>query len=475
MTDTGPQTLPRATSGFPWLSTVVALLIIGWFLVQNEPALNHLLQAVPGWLDLHLNGYFNHFLVALYALCLLFDLVRYRRRRRLNQASLARLQTENQDLWQHRRQLQMKVKTYSGHADKLKLFISDKLLEYIEYDEKFLHFQSIAAEVRHNGVIAFDRVQSALTEAEQRLSRFDSPTRSTDFQSAGEQMRYLWDLLDLATTDNLSLHIGNLQARCEEQYYQKLLNPEDAEPFEPDYHPHDAAWQSVRPLLDPSTPAEQWHKAIANRDTAQYLDDDAHIRLWLSPAGHLLGKRNHLVLLLDNLLKNAQFYTHKKTYQHKHQRVSVALDEVDGEIRLRVQTTLVEGAPRVQTESTEQADKADKTVAWSLRKPVGSIQITQADSGDQHTFVLTDLEAEQRLFDPWSYRPHWVLTVHPRKSGCRVVFEPLDNRGVAFEVHLPTAEARLDSTESSVELDDIDDEMARLNEPFAAAQPESQG
>jgi len=98
-----------------------------------------------------------------------------------------------QELWESKKRLQLKAHTYSDHADKLKRFISDKLLEYIEYDEKFLHFKSIAAEVRHNGVISFDKVQTTLQRIEDEA---DTPKQVSDVRAARDAMRYLWDLLD---------------------------------------------------------------------------------------------------------------------------------------------------------------------------------------------------------------------------------------------------------------------------------------
>src|SRR5690625_6466944 len=91
-------------------------------------------------------------------------LLHHHRQHRNQARDIQRLHNQVAELRQSKKQLQLKAHTYSGHADKLKLFISDKLLDYIEYDEKFLHFKSIAAEVRHNGVISFDKVQTVLQQ-----------------------------------------------------------------------------------------------------------------------------------------------------------------------------------------------------------------------------------------------------------------------------------------------------------------------
>lgn len=547
------------TGGFPWLSTVTGLLLVGWFLLHLDPALygvlRALLQRLPDGPGLYASGLIHPILAALYALTLLFDLRRYVHRRRASKRALLRLQAENRDLWSQRKQLHMKARTYAGHADKLKLFISDKLLEYIEYDEKFLHFQSIAAEVRHNGVIAFDRVQSALNHAQNHRAGDEPPAiDDTRYRDANDQMRYLWDLLDLATTDNLSLHISKLQAQCEERYYQKLLNPDDPEPQSADYSPRLAVWRSAQPrLIDSALTAEQ-HEQLARENAPFFLHTDPQLRLALQPTNTLLGKPNHLVLLLDNLLKNAQFYAQKRGYKHRHNRVAMQLDEVDGTVRLQVYnrgphidaadrgqifqlgystrrvkehhgkglglffvheivqgydgqihvhnvdnhtdtwhlrvtltngdvvnetvTTLLDGQQLRVTLGTQEdhanaSSNAEKSISLSLRQTVTSVTIHQASTDETQTLEVASTDDSVTLFDPFAeLTARWAIELHPRKRGCRLVFEPLDLHGVVFEVRLPTAQARLNSTEDSLELDDIDDEMERLNAPFAAQQLE---
>ncbi|MEX1057234.1 MAG: ATP-binding protein [Natronospirillum sp.] len=544
-------------TGFPWLSTVVAIVLIAWYWLHLDPALSGVLRAlmqqIPTEYQGYRTGYTYPLLATLYGLCLSFDLRRYLSRRRQQKAATQRLTTENQDLWQQRRQWQMKARTYSGHADKLKLFISDKLLEYIEYDEKFLHFQSIAAEVRHNGVIAFDTVQSALKQADIDRKTTAPDDRSATYQQATEQMRYLWDLLDLATTDNLAMHIGNLQVQCEERYYQRLLNPNDPEPQAADYPPRAAVWRAVRPLLQADTLSEEWVETVLT-ESPVVVHTDPTIRLSLQPTATLLGKPSHLVLLLDNLLKNAQFYAHKRPYQHKHNRVAVNLTEIDGQVYVRVYnrgphianeeqaqifqlgystrrvkehhgkglglffvheivkgydgriqvhnidntadvwhlritlrngdvinetvaTVLAQGQCWVNQPEEESGDyqpTVAKTFTRSLRQPVTTIEVHQVSTNEVHTLTANLADQSTTWFDPFqTLAPRWAIELHPRKRGCRLVFEPLDVRGVEFEVRLPTAEARLNSTEDSLDLEDIDDEVARLNEPFVAQKPDT--
>ncbi len=132
---------------------------------------------------------------------------------------------------QSKRKQQQRANQYSDHTEKLKGFIADKLIEYMDFDEKFIHFKGIAAEVRHNGVISYDKITTALNKAieqqgfltlyEQQNSDSNETNQQTidalvDYQSALDAMRYLWALLDLSTADNLSMHIGNQLIDCEE-------------------------------------------------------------------------------------------------------------------------------------------------------------------------------------------------------------------------------------------------------------------
>ncbi|MEX2321027.1 MAG: hypothetical protein WD668_06710, partial [Saccharospirillum sp.] len=155
--DTDRPFKPNWPQRFSLLSSFFGLSLVAYFYLLTEPDLMTYYQ-VPEWV---LDPRLKMALCAIFAIFLINDAHRYSQARRQQKQQAKQLQDEYDNLWQSRKQLQHKVHTYAGHADKLKLFISDKLLEYIEYDEKFLHFKSIAAEVRHNGVIGFDKVQSA--------------------------------------------------------------------------------------------------------------------------------------------------------------------------------------------------------------------------------------------------------------------------------------------------------------------------
>ncbi len=345
-----PRVRPRRVA-FPWLSSFAGLVLGAYLLAAGEPQLLRELGLMPEGYRLHpLLQELEVKLAALlvFGLIILRDIYRHSRNLRAFDRDIARLRTELNQVWQSKKQLQLKAHTYAGHADKLKLFISEKLLEYIEYDEKFLHFKSIAAEVRHNGVICFDKVQTALQAHLEQDQYTDQSSRARD-QDAFAAMRYLWDLLDLSTTDNIALHIGNQLCECEELYYQRLLNEDASQalPHRPDYAPRRATLRALGPLLqDSPTRLEALDDDHPDR---LVLDDDPQFRAYLDPTEALLGNENHFVLLLENLLKNAQFFARKKA-KSKYNRVALTLAQRDNRVELAVYNR----GPHIDPEAMEQ-------------------------------------------------------------------------------------------------------------------------
>ncbi|SEO46840.1 ATP-binding protein [Aquisalimonas asiatica] len=534
MTDTDDADISRPTTRitkvtFPWLSALGALLALAYLLAVNEPWLATYYDIPREWLRLDAAyGALGGFI-----LLLLLDLRRYRRQYAGQKADLLHLNHQLDALWERKKQLQMKAHTYSGHADKLKLFISDKLLEYIEYDEKFLHFKSIAAEVRHNGVISFDKVQTALQHAAAANRAAldatggdtpDAAARQAEYEAALDAMRYLWDLLDLSTADNLALHISNHLCECEEHYVQRELQGDHhaALPYEPAYLPQRAAWRALGAVRNETMPAPD--------DDTGYTLHDSKWTVHLEPAGELLGNENHLVLLLENLLKNAQFFANKRGFKKAFAPVALTLTEEHGHACLRVynrgphirdedrdnlfqlgystrrtnehhgrglglyfvgeivkgyegridvhnietptarytvRLELDDGEVITETLDTTTHDgEPDGAREWTFTSPLKSVEITPEDSDDTQRLDDFAASGKQRHFDPaHPERPHWRLDYAPRRKAHRVSIEPLNINGVEFEIRLPTAQHRLES--SDVEPDeDIDTEVERLDEHF---------
>jgi signal transduction histidine kinase len=237
------------------------------------------------------------------------------------------------ELFIAKRQLQKKAHAYSGHSDKLKLFISERLLEYIQYDEKFLHFKNIASEVRHNGVICFDKVQTALDTA---ITMQEKGGKYSDLKTVSEDalssMRYLWDLLDLSTTDNIALHIGNYLCECEEHYFQSLLQNNNTTPYNPTFKAHKVIASCLTNLIDDP---EGFH-TINKQEESVFIYSDPLIYIKLDKGIDLLGNENHLRLLVENLVNNAQFYLNKKHTAKTQKPIAIELTDLDSEMLLTI-------------------------------------------------------------------------------------------------------------------------------------------
>lgn len=348
----------RVNVSFPWLSSCVAILLIT-FLVA-KPDLQAWLTSIAdsgtakNYSDLILpilfSASFSYAIAGVFLLTLVWDGIRFDRNRKHAHQQAERLKQEVRDVWDSKKHLQHKAHTYSGHADKLKLFISDKLLEYIEYDEKFLHFKNIASEVRHNGVISFDIVKAALINAKQNASTAEMPERdSSAYDKALLAMRYLWDLLDLSTADNMALHIASRLAEAEEHYYQKILNAgsdaeQGSELLDVDYSPAQAVIDTLLYLVQEPEQLEQTQGQSEGEDEGywQYSDKQLNIVIRTQPGsggeglGQMLGNRNYLRLIVENLCKNAMHFSRKVPYKQKSDRIFIELVQSQYAIRVNV-------------------------------------------------------------------------------------------------------------------------------------------
>lgn len=290
---------------YPVASLVIMLLFIFYSLLLVKPELVDYVKLPKAIFN---TGYYGYFIVAI-LVCMWFDYRYFHKRKK-------QLTRKLNDLWSGKQQLQQRAQISASHTDKLKLFISDKLLEYIEYDEKYLHFKSIAAEVRHNGVISFDKVQSALME-----SSGGSHDHSNNAHEALAAMRYLWDLLDLSTTDNMAIHIGNHISHCEELIFQAELQESsvDTLPIQPYFNPQKALLDTLTNHLELQLFDEERQQKPLDVNKVNYPlrlnDTEKLFDIRLNHTDRLIGNSNHFILLLENLLKNARFFATKKQYK----------------------------------------------------------------------------------------------------------------------------------------------------------------
>ena len=308
---------------YPFFTVFTAILLVSYFYLAGQPELTRYYR-LPAQIFIQS---WQWAALVLYAVILLLELRVYRRRC-MNQAhQTERIERQIDELLENKKQLQAKAHVYAGHADKLKLFISDKLIEYIEYDEKFLHFKSIASEVRHNGVISYDKVKTVLTA---QIAQLENGEQIIPLQSALESLVYLWDLLDLSTADNIALHIANQVCESEERIFQSELSADDREP----YPSHNVFF--AESALDKSL-ARCFEVALDDTDYRHIsVDDHPLARLSIKTVDRLLGNENHIVLALENLISNARYYTGQRSYKQKHAGIAISLDEQDGYARYRV-------------------------------------------------------------------------------------------------------------------------------------------
>jgi signal transduction histidine kinase len=308
---------------YPFFTVIMAALLIAYLTLLAHPDVITSYQIPisifsPRW---------KWMLIALFIITLVLEYRIKRFRWKFQTEETAHIKQQVDELLVNKRQLQAKSHVYADHADKLKLFISDKLLEYIEYDEKFLHFKSIASEVRHNGVICYDKIKTVLTA---QIEQLDNSEQAKPLHSALDSLIYLWDLLDLATADNIALHIANQVCESEETIFQSELIGDDHEhyPLQSVFSADAALEKSVRrcfgdPLIETSY---------------QYISIDNHsqARLSINPVDQLLGNENHLVLALENLISNAQFFAGQRRYRQKHAGIAILLDQHNDYARFRV-------------------------------------------------------------------------------------------------------------------------------------------
>lgn len=353
MTDVKSNKRLKTVQSYPWLSSIFALLLItylaGLALRNDYSEIASLFEVLSTDFSFLLTSQFLISMVCIFVLLLARDIQGFKHKRKQVKINTDKLRTEINDLWESKKHLNHKAHTYSGHADKLKLFISDKLLEYIEYDEKFLHFKSIAAEVRHNGVISYDIVSSLL----QQIIKDASNNEQTDTvhvnkthvsktlinkevaQQGLESMRYLWDLLDLSTADNIALHIANQLINAEEHHYQMMLekdreeaDDELASMIKADFSCQESIHATLQHLVhEPAAvPSIDDNDRQKGSDVLwQFQDDQFNIQVMTQQA--LLGNSNHVRLILENLLKNAQHFSRKVPFKQKTDRILLTLTE----------------------------------------------------------------------------------------------------------------------------------------------------
>ena len=364
---------------YPWLSTLIGLLLVAVLYATTEPELSGFYAEQLALLQPE----YKFAAMLLFFAAVIFDTHRFGRRKTRFDRQLKSREQQIKELLKAKNTLQHKVHKYSDHADKLKLFISDRLLEYIEYDEKFLHFKNIASEVRHNGVICYDKVSTAL----QRSLEECKPEQAGHYQDALASMTYLWDLLDLSTTDNIAIYIANKLYESEEQYYQQLLNDDGAPPpYSPTYPTRLALGKSLRAFVE--QPDTLQAELASDNDTLRY--EDSRFLVELNDAGNLLGNENYLILLAENLVNNALYYAGSRKNKSKHARIQVRLAQEDQ----RTVLSIYNPGPTISAENTDkifQLGFSTKRVKEHNGKGLGLYFVNEIVKGYEGEIHFTNL------------------------------------------------------------------------------------
>ncbi len=306
-------------TAYPLTTVLYAIVLLGYFYALSETAIQKVYQLPPELFQQPV----PQILLLVFALVVLIELRLLGQKRQRNTAAMQAMQKQMQELLDTKKRLSSEAHIYASHADKLKLFISDKLLEYIEYDEKFLHFKSIASEVRHNGVISYDKVLTAL-QAKLESENLnpdppDSDSPDSEVQEAITSLRYLWDLLDLSTADNIALHIAKQVCEAEELLFQTELEDNQDLPDKPVY-------QAEHALLKALSRCFGDHQISQGEFGRWRIEDQDQVWIQATSSEQLLGNENHLVLVLENIISNAQYFAGRRKGARPHKDARIAIE-----------------------------------------------------------------------------------------------------------------------------------------------------
>jgi signal transduction histidine kinase len=131
--------------------------------------------------------------------------------------------------------------------------------------------------------------------------------------------------------------------------------------------------------------------------------------------------------------------------QNRADRVSLSVKLTNGDLQQQqVGIAVVDGKP--VCELAEDGAEFGRRHEWSYAAPIASIEVSSAEVGQPQVIAgLADSDASSHLDAADPMRARWLLEVRNRKRSARLVFTPLDVRGVEFVLHLPGARSRLDS------------------------------
>jgi signal transduction histidine kinase len=126
-------------------------------------------------------------------------------------------------------------------------------------------------------------------------------------------------------------------------------------------------------------------------------------------------------------------------------RISLSVKLSNGEL-LQHQIGIVDIDGKPMCELVESEAEVSKRHEWNYPAPIASIEVSSGDVDQPQLIAGLASGAETSHVDSSDpMRARWLLDVKNRKRSARLVFMPLDVRGVEFVVRLPTANSRLDN------------------------------
>ena len=254
---------------------------------------------------------------------------------------------------------------------------------------------------------------------------------------------------------------------------------------------------------------------------------DASFHLCLTSDCEMLGNKNHMVLLLENLLNNAVYYAGQKSTSNRYNRVTILLarkqDQIvcevynrgptikdedrsrifqlgyssrrvrdhhgkglglyfvneickgfegsvdfenienqENSLSLRIEQangdvethfiTMQEDNGKPYCQITQNDDSPSRTLEWSYASKIVSVEVSSRNNTEPQ--VISELPGEDsfnQLDSSEPLLPRWVLEITNRKRSAKMVFKPLDVRGVRFRVKLPTALSRLENQDADID------------------------
>ncbi len=313
-------------------------------------------------------------------------------------------------------------------------------------------------------MISYDRAQTALKQAADLCaSQLEDNTRKHQFEKASESLLYLWDLLDIATTDNIALHVANRVYDCEEYFYQSQLNRVDAPefPVKPTFSMYSALQQTLMPLVD--DPIDFAAKEL-DGFPLEYLD--RRFQLLVSDDCEMLGNRNHMVLLLENLVNNALYYADQRSSKTRFRRVTILQTLQPDQVVLEVYNQ----GPAIKEEDRErifQLGYSSRRVRDHHGKGLGLYFVNEICKGFEG---MIDFENIQNREDQLSLRVelangevenHFVSLIEENgKPLCRVADtdeQPARSQEWSFASPISSIEISAQSSSEIQRIDELDD------------------